>query len=205
MGFAALLAIRTLAQRPGSRALLVQCADAAREGGAPYGPGLLALGLDPDRIGLAQVRTAADALRVVDEALRSGAVAAVVADLDHAPQLDLSVTRRFNLSAAPAGALAVMVTRNLSATSAALTRWRVAPAVSRGRRRRLGAPAFQLSLTRNRMGPVGDWTLEWDLDDRLFRSVPPLSAPVARPAVDRPDPAWIAGPGLAPGPHRQAG
>jgi protein ImuA len=183
----------------------VQAREAAAETGLVYAPGLQALGLDPDRVGLVEVRTEAEALRVVDEALRSGAVAAVLAELGHAPRLDLSVTRRFNLSARRTKALALMLTRDLDATSAALTRWRVAPASSRDRRRRLGRPAFRLSLNRNRLGPTGEWILEWDRDDRLFRPAPPLSAPLARPAVDRPDAARPAGPAEPAGPYRQAG
>ncbi len=205
LGFGLAVMARALAASPRGRVLLVQAQEAACEGGRVYAPGLHALGLDPDRIGMAEVRTVADALRVVDETLRSGAAAAVLADLGHAPRLDLSVTRRFNLSARRSGALALMLTRDLDATSAALTRWRVEPRVSRGRRRRLGRPAFGLALLRNRLGPTGEWTLEWDSDDRLFRPAAPLSAPVARPAADRPDPARPAAAGDAPGAYRQAG
>lgn len=205
LGFGLAVMARALAASPGGRVLLVQAQEAGAEGGHVHGPGLHALGLDPDRVGVAQVRKVEDALRVVDEALRSGAVAAVLADLGHAPRLDLSVTRRFNLSARRTGALALMLTRDLDATSAALTRWRVEPRVSRGWRRRLGRPVFGLSLMRNRLGPTGEWTLEWDSDDRLFRPAAPLSAPVARPAADRPDPARPAAAGLASGAYREAG
>lgn len=205
LGFGLAVLVRALDAVQDGRVLLVQARDTIREGGRIYGPGLHALGLDPDRTGLADVRTVPEALRVVDETLRSGAAAAVLADLGHAPGLDLSVTRRFNLSARSTGALALLLTDDLAATSAALTRWRVEPRLSRGRRRRLGRPAFGLSLIRNRLGPTGEWTLEWDSEDRLFRPAPPLSAPVARPVVDRPDPARPAAVGLPPGPYRQAG
>jgi protein ImuA len=204
LGFGLALMARALAA-PEARGLVVQAREAFAETGHAYAPGLLALGLDPDRIGLVEVRTEAEALRVVDEALRSGAVAAVLAELGQAPRLDLSITRRFNLSTRRSPALALMLTRDLGATSAALTRWRVEPRPSRGRRRRLGRPAYGLSLMRNRLGPTGEWTLEWDNDDRLFRPAPPLSAPVARPSADRPDPARPAAAGLPAGPYRQAG
>lgn len=190
---------------PGARALFVQAAACAGEEGHLHAPGLKALGVDPDRLGLAEVRNEAEALRVVDEAMRSGAVAAVLADLGEASRLDLSITRRFNLSARRTGALALVLTRDLGATSAALTRWRVEPRPSRGRRQRLGRPVFGLSLLRNRLGPTGEWTLEWDRDDRVFRTPPPLSAPVARPAVDRPGPARRPAGGEPLGPYRQAG
>ncbi|HTI66768.1 MAG TPA: hypothetical protein VL460_04385 [Caulobacteraceae bacterium] len=205
LGFGLGLMARVLAATPTARVLLVQTREAANEAGRAYAPGLHAFGLDPDRVGVVRAPSQAEALRVVDEALRSGAAAAVLADLGDAPRLDLSVTRRFNLSARRCGALALMVTRDLDATSAALTRWRVEACPSRGRRRRLGRPAFGLCLVRNRLGPTGEWTLEWDSDDRVFRPPPPLSAPLARPVVDRPDPARPAGAGDAPGAYRQAG
>jgi protein ImuA len=205
LGFAFALLARTLADRPSAKALLVQSAEALREGGRAYGPGLKALGLDPDRLGVAEARTGAEALRMVDEALRSGAVAAVLADLGCGPRLDLSVTRRFNLSARRSGALALLLTHELDGTSAALSRWRVTAHPSRTPRRRLGRPAFRLSLLRNRLGPTGEWTLEWDSDDRVFRPAPPLSAPLARPAADRSGAAGESEPGFAPGAYRQAG
>ena len=88
LGFGLALSARVLALAPGARVLLVQAQEAGCEGGHVYAPGLHALGLDPDRVGVAQVRTGTEALRGVDEALRSGAVAAVLADLGHAPRLD---------------------------------------------------------------------------------------------------------------------
>ncbi|HTK35577.1 MAG TPA: hypothetical protein VL358_09865 [Caulobacteraceae bacterium] len=204
LAFGLALVARTLAERPTTRALLIEAAEATRETGLAYAPGLQALGLDPDRLAIVRARTEGEALRVMDEALRSGAVAAVLADLGRAPRLDLSVTRRFNLSARRAGTLGLLVTHDLDGTSAALSRWRAAPHLSRGTRRRLGRPAFQLRLLRNRLGPTGEWTLEWDSDDRVFRPPAPLSAPVARPPVDRPGPAGEPDPGLAPGAYRQA-
>jgi protein ImuA len=194
---------------PEARALLIQTQEAGREAGWAYGPGLQALGLDPDRLAVVAVRSGPEALRVVDEALRSGAVAAVLADLWEEPRLDLSATRRFNLACERTGALALLVTRNLDGTSAALTRWRVAAAPSAfrgGRTRRLERPAFHLQLLRNRMGPTGEWTVEWDSDERTFRNPAPLPLPLVRPAAD--------GPGavrpqtdveLAAGAYRQAG
>ena len=186
LAFAAALVVRALEARPGGRALLVQSADAARESGWAYGAGLQALGLDPDRLAAVGVRSGAQALRVVDEALKSGSVVAVLADLGDEPRLDLSATRRFNLSSARTEALAIAVTRDLSATSAALTRWRVAARPSFNLRRRLERPAFSLTLIRNRMGPTGEWTVEWDSHDRVFRAPATLPLPAPRPAADRP-------------------
>jgi endonuclease-3 len=186
LGFAAALMARALETQPGSRGLLVRSGEAAREDGVAHGPGLQALGLDPDRVGVVSVRTGAEALRVVDEALRSGAVVAVLAALWDEPRLDLSVTRRFNLSAARCGALAILATRDLSGTSAALTRWRVRAMPSRESRRRLGRPTFKLDLVKNRHGRPGEWILEWNGDERRFEAPTALPLPVVRPTGDRP-------------------
>ncbi len=204
LGFGLAAMARALARRPGARGLVVQSRPALLEDGRLYAPGLHAFGLDPDRLAVAETRDEGEALRVVDEALRSGAVAAVLANLGAAQRLDLTVTRRFNLSARGGGGLALLVTRDLEATSAALTRWRVEAAPSRTRRRRLGRPAFQLSLLRNRMGPVGEWSLEWDRDEQRFRPLP-LPVGLVRPAGDRSDAQGRLQPRLAPGLDRQAG
>ena len=208
LAFAAALTARALRARSDARALLVQSAEAGREGGWAYGAGLQALGLDPDRLAVVAVKSGIEALRVVDEALKSGAVAVVLADLWEEPRLDLSVTRRFNLACERTGALALLVTRNLSGTSAALTRWSVAARPSVGRKRRLERPCFHLELLRNRLGPTGQWTVEWDSDDCSFRAPAALPSPLARPAGDRPAasaPQAHQPAEAAAGPYRQAG
>ncbi|MEO6376718.1 MAG: hypothetical protein ABIO37_01730 [Caulobacteraceae bacterium] len=213
--FVCALLARLTAARPDARVLLVQEAGALREAGGLYGPGLQAMGLDPDRLALLAVRTGAEALRAGDEALKSGAAAAVVFELcDGAALADLSITRRFNLAVQRTGAFAFLVTPRLEATSAALTRWRVEPAPSVGRKRRLGPPAFALTLTRNRLGRLGQWTVEWDGHDRCFRPAAQgvaqtpaeaVPAPVVRPAADRPAAAGGGRGERSPGPYRQTG
>ena len=198
--------------RPAARVLLVQEAGALRETGGVYGPGLQALGLDPSILALVGVRTGAEALRAGDEAMKSGAAAAVVIELCDGEKLaDLSLTRRFNLSAERSGAFLFLVTPTLEATSAALTRWRVASAPTVGRKRRLGAPAFDLTLTRNRLGPLGQWTLEWNGHERSFRPIDApdaaqaLPAPVVPPPAHRPAAPQRAGAGGTAGAYRQTG
>ena len=209
LGFAAAMMARALEAQPGARGLLVRSGEAAREDGVVHGPGLQALGLNPDRVGVVSVRTGAEALRVVDEALKSGAVAAVLAALWDEPRLDLSVTRRFNLSAARHGSLAILATRDLEAASAALTRWRVRALPGRESRRRLGRPTFKLDLVRNRFGATGEWILEWNSDERRFQAPSALPLPVVRQAGDRSHAALPAEGGQAfdgaAGPLREAG
>ncbi len=226
--FGLMLLARYLAERPSARALVVQEASALRETGGLYGPGLHALGLDPGRLVLVQTADGAGALRAINDALRARAPDILLAELgDGAGLADLSVTRRFNLAAQKARALVLLTTPDLSATSAALTRWRVAaaPSVSTpgdGRRRRLGPPTLSLDLVRNRHGRTGQWILQWNSHDRAFQSVPlqsafgapsgivlrPLpavAASVAAAAGDRAGDARAASAARPPGPYRQAG
>jgi protein ImuA len=221
--FTTFLLARWLEMRPGATVLLVQETSALREGGGVYGPGLHALGIDPGRLILVQVHDGAEVLRLLNEALRVRAPDVVVGDLwDDEALTDLSVTRRFNLAAAKARMLVFLTTPDLSATSAALTRWRVASApssvLSFAPRRRLGAPALNVELVRNRHGRTGRWILEWSSHDRSFRSADfggvrrgevfpatPLAASLGAPPVDRSGQAVERLAVLPFGAYRQAG
>ncbi|CAN5131269.1 hypothetical protein BH09PSE2_BH09PSE2_04880 [soil metagenome] len=186
----------------GSRVLLllVQEADALLEHGEVNPPGLRALGLAPERAAFVRVGSGAEALRVIDEALKLKAAPVVMAELRRSEGvIDLAASRRLNLSARRAGVVLLLITPDLSNTSAAITRWRVgaapsaAPSAKAGRRR-MGAPAFTLELVRNRQGRTGLWTVEWDIHEQRFRTPSRLggaSAPWTRPAADmRPLPSF---------------
>ena len=212
LGFCLMMAARTLAENPRGMGLIIQPAGPAGENGSLYGPGLTALGLPLSRLALVRVRTSADALRVVDEALRCGAAAVVIAEIWEDLRVDLSLTRRFNKYAQDNDLMTFLVMKKQSETSAALTRWVVGAATSdaeienarrRGSRRpKLGLPALNLVLTRNRRGapggcPLGQWKVEWDGDGCCFyspgqrASASPTSeaipASVAGQAFDRPN------------------
>lgn len=208
LGFASALTARLMATRPRARALIIQEADAVRENGALYAPGLQAMGVDPGRVLLVQPRGVDEALRIADDALRAQAFKAVILELRKGEgALDLSLTRRFNMAASErGGALVFLVTPTLETTSAALTRWQVgvdpARAFTAQARRLLGRPTFAVTLTRNRFGPAPvALTLEWDVHDRSFRVPAPIPAAVAAPAGLRDRVAAIAG----PRPHAAAG
>ncbi len=191
--FMMLMLARLFRSDPHAQALVVQEPGALSEGGGLYGPGLWALGLDPGRLILVGAREGAEALRIVDEAVRSGAVAAVVAEAPRAlRKLDLAATQRLNLYGRQTSTLALLATPDLGATSAAMTRWRVRARPSRAPRAYLGPPALELELVRNRLGPTGRFTVDWSSDDATFRlpAVPaaPLRAPVVPAPADRPAP-----------------
>ena len=171
----------------GVKLLIVQERAAAAEGGQLYAPGLEALGVRAGEAAFVRVADGGEALRVTDEALKRGAARVVVTELRRGASLaDLAATRRLNLSAQRQGLFLFLLTPDLEATSAALTRWRIASAPSRGPPGRLGPPAFHLTLMRNRLGPPGAWACEWSLRERRFTSAVPLAAPLHAASVHRP-------------------
>ena len=189
--FALLMLARRFRADPHAQALVVQEACALREGGGLYGPGLWALGLDPGRLVLVTAREGGEALRIVDEAVRSGAVATVLAEAPRAARkLDLAATQRLNLYGRQTSTLALLITHDLDATSAAMTRWRVRSRPSQAPRAYLGPPALELELVRNRLGPTGRFTVEWSSDDEAFRLAQPADAlrgtPLLPPVVPAP-------------------
>ncbi len=197
--FALLMIARRLQEDPHAQALVVQEPGALGEGGGLYGPGLWALGLDPGRLVLVAAREGGEALRITDEAVRSGAVCAVLAEAPRAVRrLDLAATQRLNLYGRQTSTLALLTTPDLDATSAAMTRWRVSARSSQAPRRYLGPPALDLDLVRNRLGPTGRFIVQWSSDHGVFRPSDglvdarsfgdraPLRSPVVPPPAHRP-------------------
>ncbi len=157
---------------------------AVHEAGRLYGAGCAELGIDPDRLLLVEAPDAAGVLRATEEALRHPAPALVIAEPWGTPRvLDLTATRRLALRAGERGALAVLLRPGGEpAPSVAATRWLVGPASSSSAvPHGLGPPAFALELVRNRLGPTGCWTMEWDGDARRFKTRPPVATPLPAP------------------------
>ncbi|GGK53637.1 ImuA family protein [Salinarimonas ramus] len=187
------------AERLPGRVLLVQDEEAAREDGAPYGPGLALHGLDPARLVLVRARDAHEALWATEQALRCRALGAVLAEIARLPGLyDLTASRRLVLAAREGGTTGLVVQAAFGAgagtgarASAAESRFVVAAAPSRpGLAGTPGAPAWRVHLARHRGGREGLYHLEWSHDDRAFRELEPRAhEPAAGEALPRPRPA----------------
>jgi protein ImuA len=164
---------------------------AALEAGRPYGPGTAAFGLPMARLFVLAVRQTRDALWAMEEALKSGAVAAVLTELEK-PDIDLTASRRLALAAADGGALGLVLSHHaFDHPSAAMTRWEVAAFPgARDAFGGLGATAFGLSLVKNRHGPTGAWRVSCNQDGCAF--APTLSLGMAQAARDRSDRAPLA-------------
>ena len=108
-GFALALAARFAAAHDGA-ILWMSDEFSARENGAPYGPGIAAHGLDAARLVFVRAQGGPDLLWAVEEALRCGAPAAIVADLGAAArQFDLVAARRLTQAARISGAPAILL------------------------------------------------------------------------------------------------
>lgn len=159
----------------GAEGAVLWCQD-GRRGDPVYPPGLAALGLDPGRVVFVACRGADECLWAMEEALASGAVLAVLGEVDR--RVDLTASRRLQLAAEKGGALGVVFPPAVSAFSPALpgrgadalapnalsTRWRVTPTGLAA-----GACGFssgvsarwRLDLKRQRGGGTGSWIVEW--------------------------------------------
>lgn len=188
LGAAAGFALALVALSPRRGAIVwIQQGLAAMEGGAPYGLGAALFDIAPSRFLIVRAPTPKDALWAMEESLRCGGVAAVIAELPGAGEAaDLTATRRLNLVAQAHGVLPLLLRhQSLRGTSACATRWvvRSAPGSSDGLGG-IGRTAFTLTLAKNQRGICGDWQVEWDSHERHFRTALPVI--VAAPAFDRP-------------------
>ncbi|MBP2232176.1 protein ImuA [Azospirillum agricola] len=130
-----------------------------------HAAGLAAYGLTPDRLIAVRAVERRDALWAMEEALRCSALSVVLGEVG---ALDLTESRRLQLAAESSGVTGVLLdgasrkARQGEAASAAVTRWRLAPAPSRpGDEPGVGAPRWRVALERCRGGRPGAWILEW--------------------------------------------
>jgi protein ImuA len=130
-----------------------------------FAPGLALTGLGPERILYAECGRDEDVLAVMEEGLRHGGLAAVVGEIG---RVAMASTRRLQLAAEEGGTTALMLKRwrrngedPLGLPSAAVTRWRIAPAASAplpvaG----VGRARWHIALARQRGGEPHEWMME---------------------------------------------
>lgn len=155
-----------------------------REYGRPYGPGLAGLPFI-----VAPASTLAEALWVMEQGLRSGAVSMGLGAVEGAA---LAQTRRLDFAAKQGEAVGLILSRGLDGLSAARRRWRISalPSAADPEDERAPGPARLLAeLTRGRGERPGAWMLEQDdethrlrLADRLADLGPPSIAGTGAPS-----------------------
>jgi protein ImuA len=191
-GFVAGLAARVA----GAKTILWIAQDfPAAEFGELSATGLLELGHDPARYLMLRVSNADDGLRAAGDALTCAALGAVVIEIPGQPKiLDLTASRRLSLAAGQSK-VSVFLLRFAAAPSisAAETRWLLRGAASLKQDETWGQPVFQAQLLRNRHGQTGEWVMEWNGDERIFKAADANTqtdaahhCPVVSAAGDRP-------------------
>jgi protein ImuA len=132
-----------------------------------YAPGLVGLGFPADRLIQVCARDEAEALAVMEDALATVGVSAVIAEVE---SVDLVAGRRIQLACEKRGATGFVVRRRPyggaggkdAPGSASSTRWRISPAPSAPAPGELGlgAPRWRAVLERCRGGRTGEFIFE---------------------------------------------
>jgi protein ImuA len=135
---------------------------AAREWGAPYGPGLISFGLDPALFLIVQAHNAMDVAWALEEGLKAQAFVAALGQIEVRAPL---IARRLGLAAQSSRTPCLLLSGHQgSGLPGTLTRWRVAAERSGGAAfdaSAPGAPTWHLTLERCRgMAPARSWTVE---------------------------------------------
>ncbi len=163
-----------------------------------YLPGLAQYGLQPGQLFLvSNIRKSADRLWVLEEALRCGALAGVVAELDAA---DFTASRRLQLAAEAGNTTGlVLVERNRRGKTdqgssgqgsygmaSAVTRWQVDTMPSMACRLNsgppgVGDPCWDVALTHSRGGRPDRWALSWH--DHAWQTRVDENAPIVLPVA----------------------
>lgn len=130
-------------------------------------PGLCGLGFPPERLIQVCARDEAEALSVMEDALATVGVTAVIGEVE---AVDLTAGRRLQLACEKRGATGFLIrrrpfggqARREAGGSASATRWQVrsAPSEPPAGEFGLGAPRFEVILERCRGGQTGAWLFE---------------------------------------------
>lgn len=149
-----------------------------REAGFPYARGLQAgFGIAPENLLYAQAPKVTDALWIAEEAAGLTALSVVVLELRGNPdRLDLTATRRLHRRAQMAGRPVFLLRQAaLAEPTAAPVRLVVAPAPATSRNTMagpldgtIGRPGIAITIGKSRAAQPGQFTLEWNPDERTF-------------------------------------
>lgn len=191
LGFA-LASARGLLSNERPALLYLQLIADTAETGLPYGPGLVAFGIDPQVVVLVRATTITELLWAAEEGLACRAVGAVIADIGSDPKaLDFTASRRLGLRAQESGGTMLLLRYGEGRTaSAARLRWRVDPLSSAPVEFDDKAPGdsrWRLNLEKGlwRGKPNREWLLGWtkngfDIVDIADADRAPAAAPVSR-------------------------
>lgn len=169
--------------RPGA-IVWVQPHRHAHSQGTLYPTALSTFGIDPDGLLHLSVPKSQAMLWALEEALGEKSVAAVVGILpENDRTYDFTASRRLLMRASRHGATAFILASQpaFAMATAADMRWSVASAASLPAPRAgqflpgMGAPRWQLHLSKSRKGATGRWLVDWNHETLSFRLAAPLA------------------------------
>jgi len=115
--------------------------------------------LDPAKLLLARTKDQTDTLAVAEEALRSGAIALIVAETDQ--PLSLIAGRRLQLAAEAGKSTGLCIVPSGAGSNAAETRWHCAPLFDI-----TDSTLQRWELIKNKTGTLMTWDVCWDAEAR---------------------------------------
>ena len=161
------------------------------EHGTPYGPGLDAAGLAPERLITVAAARHRDVLWAMEEALRCRTIGLVIGEI-RAREIDPVATRRLSLAAAAGNTLGLLLRLSPGEeTSAAATRWIIAAATALPSPHGIGPPRLATRLMRNRRGHLGTWIVEWNRTEQRYVLASTNPQRLALAPLDRSHPAAV--------------
>ncbi|MBW6419258.1 ImuA family protein [Celeribacter sp. PS-C1] len=124
---------------------------------------------DPARVLLARPKDQTDALAVAEEALKDGAVPAVIIEITR--PLNLREGRRLQLAAKAGGTTGLCLISEGMGSNAAETRWHVAPIFTTQSE---DSTLMRWEIKKNKSGTNGAWNVRWDSKTRRVHVVSPV-------------------------------
>lgn len=110
---------------------------------------------DPHQVLVGKCSNPTDVLAVTEDALRSGVVSLVIAELTK--PLSLTAGRRLQLAAEAGGSTGLIIVSDGMGSNATQTRWHVSPVYSSG-----DSTQMRWSLIKNKSGTCENWEVRWD-------------------------------------------
>ncbi|MCX7560294.1 hypothetical protein OS190_12010 [Sulfitobacter sp. F26204] len=110
---------------------------------------------DPHQVLIGKCNSSTDVLAATEEALRSGVISLVIAELTK--PLTLTAGRRLQLAAEVGGSTGLMIVSDGMGSNATQTRWHVSPVFSSD-----DSTQMRWSLIKNKSGTNGYWDIRWD-------------------------------------------
>lgn len=127
-----------------------------------FPPALSSFGLQPDRFIFVDLQREKEVMWAMDEALKCGALAAVVGELH---ELSFTASRRLQLAVEQSGVTGFVLRRQVRQlnTTACVSRWKITPLASEVVDGLPGLcfPQWRVELLRMRNGRTGTWDIQW--------------------------------------------